>query len=254
MFNNIGESGGQSLTEHLTELRYRLIRVVWASLIGMVACYNFTDKIFDVIRAPISPYLQGGGLIFTAPMDKFIAHLKLAFFGGIILVFPYVAYQVWKFVAPGLYSKEKKYATGFIFAGTGLFSMGLLFTYFVVLPMAFKFLMTYGGEVDRPMITISEYMSFFVTTALAFGFAFELPLIIVILGLMGIVSQAFLRKNRRYAIMGLAVIAAVITPPDLLSMLMMLVPLWVLFEIAVLLVGFFEKRRAADVEPEPSLD
>jgi sec-independent protein translocase protein TatC len=252
MSDNI--EAGQSITEHLGELRYRLIRIVWAALFGMVACYNFTDKVFDFIRAPIAPYLQGGGLIFTAPMDKFVAHLKLAFFGGIVLVFPYVAYQIWKFIAPGLYAKEKKYATAFIVAGSVLFSLGLLFTYFVVFPMAFKFLMTYGGEVDRPMITISEYMSFFVTTALAFGFAFELPLIIVILGLMGIVSQDFLRKNRRYAIMGLAILAAVITPPDLLSMLMMLVPLWLLFEIAVLMVGFFERRRAAEIESEPSLE
>lgn len=239
-----------SLTGHLTELRYRLIRIVWAALLGMATCYNFTDRIFDVIRAPIAPYLKDGGLIFTAPMDKFMAHLKLAFFGGIILVFPFIAYQIWKFIAPGLYSKEKRYALGFIFFGTGLFGVGISFAYFIVFPMAFKFLMTYGGEVDKPLISIGEYMSFFVTTSLAFGAAFEMPLIIVILGMMDIVSQAFLRKNRRYAIMAMAILSAIITPPDLLSMLMMLGPLWFLYEFAVLLVGIFEKQRKAAIQPD----
>ena len=114
--------------------------------------------------------------------------------------------------------------------------------------MAFKFLMSYGGDVDKPMISIGEYMSFFVTTSLAFGAAFELPLVIVILGLMGVVSQKFLKEKRRYAVMLIAVISAVITPPDLLSMLMMLAPLWVLYEIAVIIVGLFERKKARSVQ------
>lgn len=251
---NHEESSSDSLVGHLTELRFRLFRSLIAAFIGMAICYHFTDVIFEWIRAPIAPYLQGGGLIFTAPMDKFIAHLKLALFGGILLSFPFIAYQIWKFVAPGLYQNEKKYAVGFIFFGSLLFGLGIAFTYYIVFPMAFKFLMTYGGDVDKPMISIGEYMSFFVTTSLAFGAAFELPLVIVIMGLMGIVSQKFLREKRRYAVMLLAVISAVITPPDLLSMLMMLAPLWILYEIAVVIVGLFERKKAKALQDaeEPS--
>lgn len=235
----------QTLVEHLGELRTRVVYCGYALIIATLICYGFSDKIFDFIRDPIAPYLQGGGLVFTGPMDKFVAHLKLSFVCGIIISCPFWLYQIWLFVAPGLYVNERKYATGFIFTGTGLFLLGVAFSYFVVLPMAFKFLMTYGGDVDKPMITIDHYMGFFTQTCLVFGAAFEMPLIIIMLGMMGIVSQAFLREKRRYAIMTISVIAAIITPPDLLSMVLMLVPLVLLFEIAVFFVGFFEKKKIA---------
>jgi sec-independent protein translocase protein TatC len=233
----------QSLTEHLTELRVRVIYSLWGILVGFIICYNFTDVMFDWVRKPIQPYLQTGGLVFTAPMDKFIAHLKLAFFGGLVLACPFWVYQLWKFVAPGLYQKEKKYSIGFIFAGSVLFLTGVAFTYFIVFPMAFKFLMTYGGDVDKPMITIQQYMSFFLMTSLMFGASFELPVVLVILGMLGVVNQKFLREKRRYAIMSMAVLSAVITPPDLLSMVLMLVPLVILYEISIIFVGIFGQRE-----------
>jgi len=242
----MSEEKRQYLTEHLVELRERLVRVVWIVLAGTIACWSISEKLFSIIRTPIAPYLPAQGLVYTAPMDKFMAFLKLSFLGGVILTAPIWLYQVWGFVSPGLYNKEKKYAAGFIFSGSFLMLLGTLFSYFVVFPMAFKFLMTFGGTADQPMITIDHYLSFVITTTLAFGFAFELPLILVILGLMGIVSQSFLREKRRYAIVGLAAVAAIITPPDLLSMVLMLVPLWLLYEISILLVGFFEKKRASE--------
>lgn len=240
------EEAHHTLTDHLAELRDRLIKALWFIILGTAACYKYSDQIFTFIRGPIAPYLPTGGLVFTAPMDKFIAHLKIAFFGGVILACPFWLYQVWKFVAPGLYSKEKKYALGFIVAGSVLFIGGICFAYFVVFPAAFHFLMLFGGDIDKPMITITEYMSFFVTTAALFGVSFELPLIIVILGMLGIVSQKFLREKRRYAIVLLAIMSAVFTPPDLLSMLFMLVPMVLLYEISILIVGVFEKKRAAE--------
>ncbi|ASD62132.1 twin-arginine translocase subunit TatC [Bdellovibrio bacteriovorus] len=237
------DSKAQSLYEHLSDLRKCLINCVWILLIATGICYGFSEKIFDFVREPIRPYLPGGGLIYTGPLDKFIAHLKLSFVCGILLSCPFWLYQVWKFIAPGLYAKERKYTMGFIVSGTGLFVLGAAFSYWIALPMAFQFLMTFGGEVDKPMISIDQYMGFFTQMCLMFGVAFELPLVIVVLGMMGIVSQSFLRKNRRYAIMTIAVIAAIITPPDLLSMVMMLAPMWVLYEAAVLIVGVFEKKR-----------
>ncbi|WP_413943696.1 twin-arginine translocase subunit TatC [Bdellovibrio sp. HCB-162] len=237
------DSKAQSLYDHLAELRKRLINCIYILVLATGVCYGFSEKIFNFVRAPIAPYLPGGGLIYTGPLDKFIAHLKLAFVCGILLSCPFWLYQVWKFIAPGLYAKERKYTMGFIISGTVLFLLGAVFSYYVALPMAFQFLMTFGGDIDKPMISIDQYMGFFTQMCLMFGVAFELPLVIVVLGMLGIVSQGFLKKNRRYAVMTIAVIAAVITPPDLLSMVMMLVPMLLLFEAGVFIVGIFEKKR-----------
>jgi len=232
------------LIEHLRDLRLCLTRSLWGIMLGFAICYQYTDVIFDVIRDPIAPYLPAGGLVFTGPVDKFFAHLKVAFFGGILLSSPWWIYQIWQFVAPGLYKDEKKAALTFIGVGTGLFITGLAFTYFLVFPMAFKFLMSFGGDIDKPMITIDQYLGFFLWTCLSFGAVFELPLILVTLGLLGLVSHNFLKANRKYAIVILSIITAVITPPDLLSMLMMLAPMWLLYDLSTFLVGVLEKKRA----------
>jgi sec-independent protein translocase protein TatC len=236
----------QSLIEHLNELRNRLVYSAYFIVGGMIICYNFTEQMFDIIRKPIAQYLPSGGLIFTGPADKFIAHLKLAFFGGLVLTCPFWIYQIWKFVAPGLYAKEKKYSLAFMFFGSILFIIGVCFAYFLVFPAAFHFLMSFGGDVDKPMITIEQYLSFFVTTSLMFGLAFELPLIISLLGMIGLVSSRFLRDKRRYAVVLLSIVAAIVTPPDLLSMIMMLIPLIALYEIGIWIVFFFEKKKAED--------
>jgi sec-independent protein translocase protein TatC len=240
---------GQSLTDHLEELRYRLIRSAWAILLATACCWAFSEQIFNIVRAPIAPFLDAGGLIFTNPMDKFLAHVKVALLGGVIIACPIWLYQAWMFVAPGLYTHERKYSMLFIGAGTGLFLCGVLFVYFLVLPMAFHFLLTFGGTTDKPMITIKEYMSFFTTMTLVFGAAFELPLVITILGALGIVDQKFLREKRRYAIVILAVLSAIITPPDILSMLMLLIPMYLLYELSIVLVGTIVRRRSSADRP-----
>ncbi len=234
----------QTLIEHLTELRVCIQRSLWALVLGFFACVKFSEYLFDVIRMPIAPYLQSGGLVFTSPVDKFMAHIKVSVMASAILTCPFWIYQLWLFIAPGLYKKEKRYAIYFILAGTFLFLSGVLFVYYLVFPMAFKYLLTFGGTTDLPMITINEYLGFFVSTVLLFGLSFEMPLVIVILGVLGIFDAKFLREKRRYAIMIMAVLSAIVTPPDAISMMALLVPLCLLYEIAIFIVAALQKKPA----------
>lgn len=226
-----------TLTEHLVELRVRLMHSIYSILAMTALVYYKSELIFDVIRTPILKYLPSGGLIYTGPMDKFLAHLKISIFCGVALSCPFWLYQIWKFLAPGLYAKEKKYTSYFIFVGTGLFATGILFAYFLVLPATFEFLMSFGGDIDKPMISIESYLSFVAQICFVFGLSFELPLILVILGLLDIINKDFLKKQRRFAYLGLSVASAILTPqPDALSMLIMLIPMMLLYEVAILFV------------------
>ncbi len=238
------EEKNMSLIEHIGELRFRITRAAWAIFFGMCLCWGFSEKLFDIIRKPIQPYLPNGGLVFTGPIDKFMAHIKIAFVAGLVVSAPFWLYQLWKFISPALYRNEKKMATGFIFFGTFQFILGVLFSYFVVLPMAFKFLMTFGGDVDKPMITIDHYLGFFTQTAVIFGLTFEMPVVITFLGMMGLVSQRFLKEKKKYAVVGITAVSAVAAPPDALSMILLMVPLWVMYEISIIVVGLFEKKKA----------
>lgn len=242
-FSNELDQKHQNLVEHLAELRVRLIRAVVSILVCGLLSYHYSEQIFTIIRQPILPYLKNIGLVFTAPMDKFMAHIKIAIFSGFIIAAPIWFYQIWQFIAPGLYKHERRYALSFIFSAVILFLSGIILCYFAVLPVTFEFLLGFGGTLDQPMITIDEYLSFFITLHLAFGLAFELPLVLTVLGMLGIISQSFLKNKRRYAIVVLSIFAAIVTPsPDAVTMLLLLVPLALLYEIAVILVGLFEKR------------
>lgn len=236
----------QTLTDHLSELRFRIVRSAMAVFVGMILAWNFADRILDKIVAPVRSYVPNGKLIFLSPTDMFIAHIKIAAMAGIILSCPFWIYQFWKFVSPGLYAHEKKYSVLFIGSGVALFLVGCGFCYFLVLPAALHFLLTFGSGEGQAMITLGEYLSFFTTMILVFGASFEMPLVIVILGLFGIVDQAFLREKRRYAIVILALICAVVTPPDVASMLMLLVPLYVLYELSILVIGLTGRRKAPE--------
>jgi len=232
-----------TLVEHLTELRYRVVKMLQGIVVGMGLCLYFSEDLLSVIRKPVLPYLgEGGGLVFTGVMDKFMAHIKVGALAGVILTCPYWLYHVWKFVSPGLYKNERKYAAGFIVTGSVLFLLGVVFVYYLVFPAAFEYLFAIGGSVDKPMITIDEYLSFFVLMTVMFGVAFELPLILVILALMGLFDATFLKKNRRMAAVVLAVVAAVMSPPDAMSMILMWIPLLILYESSIWAIQFLVKR------------
>ncbi len=235
----------QSLVDHLTELRIRLIRVAYIIIIGSVLGWIYSEQLFWIIRQPIAPYLPETGLVYTGITDKFVAYLKIAVMGGVMVTCPFWLYQVWAFIAPGLYRNERKYAVSFLTAGSFLFLSGACFVYFFVYPSAFQYLLNFGGLEDKPMITIENYISFFMMTTLVFGVCFELPLILVVLGMLGVVDARFLREKRRYAIVLLSVVSAVVTPADLMSMLFLLVPLIFLYEVSIVLVRLFEVKRQA---------
>jgi len=244
--NQLSEDKSMSLIEHLSELRFRLTRSAYSIILGMCLAWGISDHLFNLVRKPIQQYLPGGVLVYTGPIDKFMAHIKISFVAGLVLSAPFWLYQLWKFISPALYKNEKKVAGGFIFFGTLQFVFGVLFSYFVVLPMAFKFLMSFGGDIDKPMITIEHYMDFFTQTAVVFGLTFEMPVIISFLGLTGLVSNRFLKEKRRYAVVGITVLSAIAAPPDALSMILLMIPLWFMYEISIIIVGFFEKKKASE--------
>ena len=234
-----------TLVGHLTELRKRLTYCLLGVSIGCLLCWGYSDFLFELIRSPIEPFLttDSKGLVYTGIMDKFLAYVKISFLGGIIFTCPYWLYHTWKFIAPGLYAKEKKYTLAFVIVGSLFFITGVIFVYFVVYPLAFQFLMNFGNPKDPPLIAIDKYLSFFITTTIVFGLAFELPLILTFLALMGVLEKKTLVDNRRYAIILLAILSALITPPDVISMCLMMLPLILLYEISIFLVGMVNNKQ-----------
>ncbi len=231
------------MLSHLGELRSVLIRSILIISVGTLVCWLFDDLLFSIVRSPISAYLgtDTRGLIYTGVTDKFFAHMKIALLGGVIFTCPFWIYQVWNFISPGLYKNERQITIFFVGFGSFLFLLGILFVYFVIYPIAFKFLLNFGDGKDIPMISINHYLSFFTTTVLIFGLAFELPLVLTGLSILGIVDKKFLKKNRGYAYIILACISSFATPPDVVSMLFFMIPMILLYEISVLFTAYIPR-------------
>ena len=231
-----------SLTEHLTELRVRIIKILLILTGAFVLCYFFSEEILSLISEPIRPYLSAtkGHLIFITPFEKFFSYLQVSLFSGIILSSPFWLYQVWKFISPGLYKKEKKWSLLFVGSSTLFFLSGILFVYFVVYPFSFRFLLGFGGN-EMPYISLKPYLSFFLRTALIFGLVFETPLLLFTLLKLNIVTVEQLAKARPYVLVGIAFLSAMITPPDIFSMFFMMAPLYFLFEASIFLGRNFAK-------------
>lgn len=222
---------------HLKELRERLIKGLLSVGVGFLVCWIFSGLILDIISHPIKPYLEGTGgkLIFTSPLEKFLSYIKVSLFAGVFLSCPYWLLQIWKFIAPGLYKEEKKWSGLFVIIGTILFFSGGAFVYFAVYPLAFKFLMQFGGAGQTPFISLKEYLTFFTRMTFVFSLVFELPLIVVFLMKLNLISAETFIRARPYVIIGIAVLSALITPPDIVSMLLMMIPLYLLFEISIII-------------------
>ncbi len=237
-----------SFLEHLEELRSRLIRAAIAIGIGFGVCIAFGERVFSIFAAPITKLLpKNSSLVFTSLPDPFFVYLKVAFITGIFLALPYVLYQVWLFVRPGLLEKEKKLAAPFIVVSTLLFYLGAVFAYFIVFPAAFQFFLSYETAELKPMISIKDYVSLVMLLMLAFGVIFETPIVIVVLGLLGIVDSSLLKKGRRYFIVLAFIIAAILTPtPDVINQTLMAIPLIIFYELGIYLLRVIEKKRERD--------
>ncbi len=220
------------VTEHIEELRQRLFKSLIAVVVGFLIAWPFKKRILLFLERPLPENLQGK-LIFLSPPEAFFTALKVSFFAGILISLPFVLYQVWKFVEPGLYEHEKKFLLPFMFFSVLFFFLGASFAYFVILPFGLRFLLGFMSDLLTPQITIGSYISFVIQMILAFGFVFLLPVVVWLLSKMGVINYRMLEKNRKFAILVIFVLAALLTPPDAFSQIMMALPLLVLYELSI---------------------
>ncbi len=243
--------------DHLEELRWRILWSLLAIVVGVIIGFFLVIK-FDVIgllARPITPFLNGEKLVFTHPGEPFSITMKVSFIVGIVFALPVIAYQVWGFVSPALYKREKKVVIPVLVGATFLFMGGVALAYFAVLPLTLGFLMGLQTESLASMIKASDYFGFAVGMSLAFGVTFELPIVIVALAALGIISARTLKHYRRHAIVLCFVGGAVITPGgDLMSMFALAVPLYLLFELSVVLAAMIDRRRARRIAREAAED
>lgn len=252
------------LLEHLVELRGRLIKVLLALAVAAGVCFGFAEQIYNLLLRPfaaVAESLRDGAqleLIFTGPLEFFFAKLKLALFAGFFFAFPYIAYQLYAFVAPGLYKNEKRAFLPFLIAAPILFAAGAAFVYFIMMPMVARFALA-QEQFDSAVAAItllprvSEYLDLVMALMLAFGLSFQLPVVLSLLGRVGLVGSDTLRKGRKYALVGILAFAAFFTPPDIVSQILLTVPVMLLYEASIWCVVLME-RKAAREEAEAATE
>ncbi|HET9121896.1 MAG TPA: twin-arginine translocase subunit TatC [Acidiferrobacteraceae bacterium] len=233
---------------HLLELRTRLLRALTAVFVVFVALFPFTDRIYALMARPLVAVLpHGSSMIATDLPSTFLTPMKLTLAVALALSIPYLLYQLWAFVAPGLYAHEKRMVLPLLLSSTALFYVGMAFAYFVIFPVVFQFFAKTAPPGVRVMTDIRSYLSFVFTLLFAFGIAFEVPVAVVLLSMMGIVNPETLARKRRYIVVGIFVAAAILAPPDATSMILLAVPMWLLFEVG-LFFGHRVRRRTTTPE------
>src|SRR6266699_1913116 len=257
------EEGRMPLLEHLIELRNRLMWAFGAIIVAFLVCYQFKEMIYRFLAHPLAEIYAGEPgrkMIFTALTEAFFTYVKVSFWAALCLSFPIVAIQVWKFIAPGLYKNERHAFLPYLCATPVLFTMGASLAYFVVIPTAFRFFLSFenpGTDGSLPIISepkVNEYLSLVMTLLFAFGVAFQLPVLLTLMARAGLITSAGLISKWRYAIVGMFAVAAVLTPPDIISQTCLAVPLILLYGISILSCRWVEKARAKrEAEEEAEL-
>ena len=240
------ENGKLPITDHLEELRWRIVKCLIAIAVGFFITYSFSRQIFNLLTYPlISAMPEGGKLIYTSLQEAFVTYLKVSFFSGIVLATPVIFYQIWKFVMPGLYENERRYVFSFVITACFFFLLGAGFAFFVVFPFGFKFFLSFSTDRIAALPAMKDYLNLCISLLLAFGFTFEMPVIMFFLAKMGLVNHQMLRRQRKYAILIISIVAALLTPPDVLSMALLGIPLWILYEISIWVTYFVGRTKAA---------
>ena len=246
------DEGKMSFFEHLAELRTRIVWSLIPSAVGLGVALYFTPTVMKFIQRPMTK--MDTKLVFTQPTEAFWTFMKVAMIMGLFIAMPIILWNVWAFIAPGLHKHEKKYAAPFVIVGSLLFLLGGAFALLVIVPYASNFLVNFGQEQGlQPMISVASYTDFVLKFTLAFGLVFELPVVITMLSMIGVVTPQFLSKNRKYAILLNFVIAAVLTPtPDIINQLLMAGPLCLLYELGILSARIFGRRGRRAPAPVPT--
>ncbi len=231
------EDREMTLIEHLTELRARLIRSLLAIALGFIITYSFSLKIFEVLKKPV------GNLVFLSPTEAFFTRLKVSFFAGFLLALPYILWETWGFVSIALKKHEKKYTILFVVFALIFFILGGSFGFFVILPLGLRFLLGYGLPGVSPMLSVGKYTSFVIAVILVFGTVFEMPLFFLFLAKLGIITPRFMSKNRPYIVLIIFILAALLTPPDVVTQVLLALPMLVLYEISLILVKMVVRKK-----------
>jgi sec-independent protein translocase protein TatC len=248
-------SGNMSLHDHLAELRRRLIRIFLFALGGFLIAYPFGKEIYDLLLIPLLKVLPvSSKLIYTAVPEAFFTYMKTAFIAGLFGASPLIFYQIWAFIAPGLYREEKTVILPLAVVSVVCFIGGGAFCFLVVLPLAFELFMSYTTDTVQALPTLHEYLSFVLHLLVPFGLIFEMPLATFFLARLGVISAARLRRARRYAILGIFIVAAILTPPDVFSQLLMAGPMLLLYEISILIAAFFGRPEKSPLPAETEKD
>jgi len=238
-------------TSHLEELRKRLIVCFIAVGAGFVIAFGFKEWLFKILVHPLIKVMkEGETLIYTGLPEAFFTYLKVAFLTGLIVASPIILYQFWMFVAPGLYKNERRMMMPIVLLSSFFFIGGALFGYFVVFPWGFKFFLGFATDTIRPLPSMREYFGFSAKLLLAFGLVFEMPLVLTFLAKLGVVSVPFLKKNRKYAILLFFTGAAILTPPDVITQIMMALPLMLLYEVSIIGAKLFGKKKPKEENTE----